>query len=44
MKLVKAEVPKRGIKQTKNLILLNEFIASNEKCVRIDGWEERNEL
>lgn len=40
MGLVKCEVPK-FYKRTKNLELLEEFIQSGEKCVRIDGWEER---
>lgn len=37
MRLVKCEVPK-DYKRTKNLELLEEFIQSGEKCVRIDGW------
>lgn len=40
MRLVKCEVPK-NYKRTKNLELLEEFIRSGEKCVRIDGWEEQ---
>ena len=40
MRLVKCEVPK-DYKRTKNLELLEEFIQSGEKCVRIDGWEEQ---
>ena len=40
MRLVKCEVPK-VYKRTKRLELLEEFIQSGEKCVRIDGWKEQ---